>query len=285
MTSLQPGDAGTPIESKHSVTAGHALHYLSAGSGDALVLLHGFTETAEAWRPAITRLASRFRTIAPDLPGIGESGIPEQGYDMVTAAARIHQLVVSLGVTRVRLVGHDIGLMVAYAYAATYPSEVDRLVLMDAFLPGVGAWESYVYHAKRWHFFFNGPTPEALVEGRERIYFEHFWNDFAANPQHSLSETDRRRYAAAYARPGRMAAAWRYFAAIPETARAFSELAQRKLELPVLVLAGEKAAGAGLVQQVELVATHVSSRVLPNTGHWLLEERQDETLAALDEFL
>jgi len=275
----------TTLDSKHAVVDGLDLHYLSAGAGDAVLLLHGFTETADMWRPIIPHLAARFRVIAPDLPGIGASGVPDHGYDMKSAAERIHALAASLGVTRVRVVGHDIGLMVAYAYAARYPNEVERLVLMDAFLPGIGAWESYVHSPKRWHFFFNGPTPEALVRGRERVYLEHFWNDFAGEPGRSLSEADRERYAAAYARPGRMAAAWRYFAAVDETAREFGALAREKLAMPVLVLAGERAAGRGLVGQVELVATQVSSVVLPATGHWLLEERPRETLAALDDFL
>jgi len=159
----------TTLDSKHAVVDGLDLHYLSAGAGDAVLLLHGFTETADMWRPIIPHLAARFRVIAPDLPGIGASGVPDHGYDMKSAAERIHALAASLGVTRVRVVGHDIGLMVAYAYAARYPNEVERLVLMDAFLPGIGAWESYVHSPKRWHFFFNGPTPEALVRGRERV--------------------------------------------------------------------------------------------------------------------
>ena len=129
--------------------------------------------------------------IAPDLPGIGDSDIPKDGLDMAHAASRVHALVSGLGIQKAAVVGHDIGLMVAYAYAAQFPSEVEKLVLMDAFLPGVNGWEAIYNNPAIWHFRFNGPTPEALVQGRERIYFEHFWNDFAADKAHSIPEGDR----------------------------------------------------------------------------------------------
>ena len=172
-----------------------------------MILLHGYAETSLMWKPIIPVLAERFTVIAPDLPGIGDSSIPADGLDMTTAAVRIHALAVSLGIHNAEVVGHDIGLMVAYAYAAKFPAEVKKLVLMDAFLPGVEGWESVYNNPGIWHFRFNGPTPEALVEGRERIYFEHFWNDFAADKTRSIPEANRELYAAAYARPGRMRAA------------------------------------------------------------------------------
>ena len=152
------------------------------------------------WKPIIPQLAQRFTVFAPDLPGIGDSSIPADGLDMASAAVRIHALVRSLGIEKAQVVGHDIGLMVAYAYAAQFPAEVEKLVLMDAFLPGVDGWEAVYNNPGIWHFRFNGPTPEALVEGRERIYFEHFWNDFAADKTRSIPEDTRRAYTAAYAR-------------------------------------------------------------------------------------
>lgn len=260
-------------------------HYLAAGDGPPILLLHGFTQTSEMWRAAIPRLARGRRVIAPDLPGFGSSSIPAGGLDMKAAAVRVHTLVRDLGVGRVVLVGHDIGLMVAYAYAALFPDQVEKLVLMDAFLPGVGAWEAYTHNSRRWHFWFNGPTAEALVAGRERIYFDHFWNDFAADPRRSLSEPERAAFTVAYARPGRMRAAWAYFQAIPRTAADFQTLARRPLQMPVLVLAGEKAAGPALAQQITDLAAHVSSLVVPGCGHWLLSERPAETLDAIDAFL
>src|ERR1700756_2517510 len=214
------------IASRTAEIEGAKLHYLTAGQGTPLILLHGFAETSLMWKPIMPALAERFTVIAPDLPGIGNSDIPTEDLNMKRAAIRIHELARSLGVERAEVVGHDIGLMVAYAYAAQFPAEVTKLVLMDAFLPGVDGWESVYNNPAIWHFRFNGPTPEALVQGRERTYFEHFWNDFAFDKDHSLPEADREFYTAAYARTGRMRAGWAYFAAFPQAAKDFAELSK-----------------------------------------------------------
>jgi pimeloyl-ACP methyl ester carboxylesterase len=175
--------------------------------------------------------------------------------------------------------------MVAYAYAAQFPSDVEKLALMDAFLPGVAGWEAIYDNPGIWHFRFHGPTPEALVKDRERTYFEHFWNDFAADKRRSIPEADRAAYTAAYARPGRMRAGWAYFAAFPQTAKEFEKLSQTKLTTPVLSIGGEKANGAALGEQARLVGTDVTTIVLEGTGHWLMEERPKETMDALMAFL
>jgi pimeloyl-ACP methyl ester carboxylesterase len=237
------------------------------------------------WKPIFPLLAKQFTVIAPDLPGIGDSEIPADGLDMKTAAIRIHSLAKSLGIEKARVVGHDIGLMVAYAYAAQFPAETEKLVVMDAFLPGVAGWENVYNNPGIWHFRFNGPTPEALVHGRERTYFEHFWNDFAADKTHSIPEADRIAYAAAYARPGRMRAGWAYFVSFQQAAKDFAELSQTKLTMPVLAVGGEKANGALLGQQMKIVASDATVIVLENAGHWVLEERPKETTDALMKFL
>ncbi len=146
------------------------------------------------------------------------------------------------------MVGHDIGLMVAYAYAAQFPAETEKLVVMDAFLPGVGQWEAIYNNPGFWHFRFNGPTPEALVRGRERTYFEHYWNNFAADKKRSIPEADRKAYTAAYARPGRMRAGWAYFVSFQQAAKDFAQLAQTRLTMPVLSIGGEKSLGEALAQ-------------------------------------
>src|SRR5262249_36372131 len=251
----------------------------------AVILLHGYTQTSRMWRPLIEKLAKRFTIVAPDLPGIGDSDIPKNGADMKTAAIRIHALANSLGITSARVVGHDIGLMVAYAYAAQFPAEVEKLVVMDAFLPGVPGWELAYNSPNLWHFRFSGPTPEALIKGREKTYFAYFWNDLSADPKRSLSTTDRNAYVAAYSRPGRMRAGWAYFAAWPDTANDFAQMAKTKLKMPVLSIAGEKASAAILGPQMKLVTTSVTDITLKDTGHWLMEERPDETMEALIRFL
>lgn len=273
------------IESRFAEVSGIKLHYLKAGHGPTVILLHGFVETSLMWRPLMPKLADKFTVIAPDLPGIGDSEIPKDGLDMKAAAIRIHALAKSLGVTKARVVGHDIGLMVAYAYAAQFPDEVEKLVVMDAFLPGVPGWELAYNSPSFWHFRFHGPTPEALVAGRENIYFAYFWNDLAADKTHSLPEADRKAYVTAYSRPGRMHAAWAYFAAFPDTAKDFAQMANTKLTMPVLSIAGQKASAAILGPQMKSVATNLTVIDLKDTGHWLMEERPKETMDALINFL
>jgi pimeloyl-ACP methyl ester carboxylesterase len=223
--------------------------------------------------------------IAPDLRGFGDSAAPADGYTKAAMARDVHALLQSLKIERVRIVGHDIGLMVAYAYAAQYPAEVDRIVLMDAFLPGVGDWKSVWLLRDLWHFHFYGTTPLALVTGRERIYLEHFWNDFAADPKRSISESDREFYAKAYAQPGHMAAGFEVFRAFEHDAADFERYAKTPLTMPMLVLTGEKASGETLITQAKLVATNVEGVVVPGAGHWLMEEAPGQVIPQLVDFL
>jgi len=273
------------IVSRTAEVDGVKLHYLTAGHGPAVILLHGYAETSRMWRPIIPLLAEKFTVIAPDLPGIGDSAIPANGLDMKTSATRIHALARSLGVEKARVVGHDIGLMVAYAYATQFPAETEKLVVMDAFLPGVPGWEAIYNAPNAWHFRFNGEYPEALVKGRERTYFEYFWNVFADDKTRSIPEADRKAYIEAYSKPGRMRAAWAYFASWPQLAKDFAQLSQNKLTMPVLSIGGERSLGNELAEQMKLVASNVDVVVLKDTGHWLLEERPKETTEALVRFL
>jgi pimeloyl-ACP methyl ester carboxylesterase len=250
-----------------------------------VVLLHGYAETSRMWLPLMDQLASTHHVIAPDLRGAGGSDKPETGYDKKTMAQDVHALVQSLGAKQITIVGHDIGLMVAYAYAAQFPDQVRSIVLMDAFLPGVGDWTSVWLLRDLWHFHFYGETPLKLVDGRERIYFEHFWNDFAADPKHSVPEADRVFYAAQYAQPGGMRAGFEYFKAFPQDAVDFEALSRTKLGMPMLVLTGEKASGEFLIQQARLVATNVDGLVIKGSGHWLMEEAPDQVIPLLVAFI
>ncbi len=281
----QSASGNQAIASRTADVDGVKFHYMIAGHGPAVLLLHGYAETSRMWKPMIPLLADKFTVIAPDLPGIGDSSIPADGLNMKTSATRIHALVKSLGIEKARVVGHDIGLMVAYAYAAQFPAETEKLVLMDAFLPGVPGWEAIYNNPAIWHFRFNGPTPELLVQGRERTYFEHFWNDFAADKTHSIPEAERQAYTAAYARPGRMRAGWAYFVSFIQAAKDFEQLSQTKLTMPVLAVGGEKANGKALGEQAKLVATDATIVVLKNTGHWVMEENFKESSEALLKFL
>lgn len=280
--------AGNTAIHDHTATFnGVTLHYLQAGEGDTspVVLLHGYAETSHMWRPLMPKLADRHVVIAPDLRGAGASSKPDGGYDKKTLAQDIHALVASLGYRKVKIVGHDIGLMVAYAYAAQYPDEVESIVLMDAFIPGVGDWTKVWLLRDLWHFHFYGETPLKLVDGRERTYFEHFWNDFAADRTRSIPEADRQFYAKEYARPGGMRAGFEYFRNFEQDAKDFAGFAQTKLTMPMLVLSGEKAGGQFLIDQGRMVDDNVEGVIIQGSGHWLMEEAPGQTIPALVAFL
>jgi pimeloyl-ACP methyl ester carboxylesterase len=277
--------AAQGVHTRFATVNGVRLHYLEAGTGSPVILLHGFGETSHMWLPLMGRLAANHTVIAPDLRGAGESGVPDSGYDKVTMARDIHALAERRGWTSVRIVGHDIGLMVAYAYAALYPRETERVVLMDAFIPGVGDWQHVWLLRDLWHFHFYGKTPLALVAGRERTYLEHFWNDFAADPAHSISEADRRLYAASYARPRHVWAGMEWFRAFAQDGKELGELAGTRLNMPMLVLSGEKAGGQFLIDQGKLVDTDVEGVIVRGSGHWLMEEAPDQVIPALVAFL
>jgi pimeloyl-ACP methyl ester carboxylesterase len=261
------------------------IHYRIGGSGSPVVLLHGYAETGHMWKPVLPHLAQTHTLIVPDLRGAGASDKPASGYDKKTMAQDIRGLLKSLGFDKATIVGHDIGLMVAYAYAAQYPDATDRVVLMDAFLPGIGNWKDMWLMRDLWHFHFYGEVPLALVAGRERIYFEHFWNDFAADPKHSIPEADRQVYAAAYAQPGGMRAGFEYFRNFEQDAADFQQFAQNRLTMPVRVIAGEKSGGEFLIDQVRLVANDVQGTVIQGAGHWLLEEAPEQVLPVLNEYV
>ncbi len=269
------------IESRFATVNGVKLHYLAAGTGDPVILLHGYAQTSHMWRPLMAELAKSHSVIAPDLRGFGGSDKPAQGYEKKALAQDIHGLAASLGLRRVKVAGHDIGLMVAYAYAAQFPEEIERIALMDAFLPGVGEWQTVWLLRDLWHFHFYGEVPLKLVEGRERIYLEHFWNDFAADRTRSVPEADRRLYAEAYAQPGAMPAGFEVFRAFERDAPDFAGFARNKLKAPMLVLTGEKASGEFLIQQARLVADDVEGVVIKGAGHWLMEEAPGQVIPKL----
>ena len=264
---------------------GVRLRYLVGGQGGPVVLLHGYAQAGHMWRPILPLLAERHTVIVPDLRGAGGSAKPPSGYDKKNMAVDIHELIASLRCDRVRIVGHDIGLMVAYAYAAQFPEGTERVVLMDAFLPGIGAWKDVWLLRDLWHFHFYGEVPLALVKGRERTYLEHFWNDFAADRKHSVPEADRRLYARAYAQPGAMRAGFEYFRNLERDAEDFARMGQTRLAMPMLVLSGEKAGGTFLIEQAKMVASDVRGQVVKGSGHWLMEEAPKVVIPAIFDFL
>jgi len=264
---------------------GTKIHYQIGGHGSPVVLLHGYAQTGHMWKPILADLAKTHTVIVPDLRGAGASEKAEGGYDKKNMAKDIHELVTGVTSEPAAVVGHDIGLMVAYAYAAQYPADTSKIALMDAFLPGVGDWKNVWLLRDLWHFHFHGETAIALVKGRERIYFEHFWNDFAADKTKSVKEADRQLYAKAYAQPNGMRSGFQYFRNFEQDAKDFAQFAQTKLTQPMLVLSGEKASSTFLIDQAKLVANDVDGKVIAGSGHWLIDEAPEQVIPELLNFL
>jgi pimeloyl-ACP methyl ester carboxylesterase len=280
---VQPFPSG--FRTEEITSEGATIHIRVGGQGPAVVMLHGFADTGDMWVPLAAALAPRRTVVVPDLRGMGLSSRPEAGYDKKTQGRDVARVLDALKIQRADVVAHDIGNMVAYAFAGQYPQRVVRLVLMDAPLPGIGPWDEITRSPLLWHFNFRGPDVERLVAGRERIYLDRFWNELSADPK-SIDEATRQHYAALYARPGAMHSAFNQFAAFAQDAidnQAFA--AKAKLAMPALAIGGDKSFGAAMADIVRFVATDVRSVVIPNSGHWLMEEQPDATVAAIRDFL
>ena len=276
-----------PSEFKTQVVAvnGARIYVRVGGHGPAVVLLHGYGETGDMWEPLAAKLAVDHRVIVPDLRGMGLSEHVAAGYDKKTEARDVSALLDVLKVGKVDVVAHDIGNMVAYAFAAEEPDRVTKLVLMDAPLPGVGPWDEILKSPLLWHFRFGGPDMERLVKGRERIYLDRFWNEFSADPKH-FDEASRRHYAKLYALPGAMHSGFEQFHAFDQDVidnKAF--LAKGPLPMPVLAIGGEKSFGPMMATVARAAATNVQGAVIPGSGHWLMEEQPRATVAVILDFL
>jgi pimeloyl-ACP methyl ester carboxylesterase/uncharacterized RmlC-like cupin family protein len=263
---------------------GAAIYVRSAGSGPVVVLLHGYAETSDSWAPLAAELVKRYTVVVPDLRGIGRSSHPAGGYDKKTQAGDVRAIVTALGFDRAAVVSHDIGIMVAYAYAALYPDKVEKLVVMDAPIPGIAPWDDIVKNPALWHFSVSGPDAERLVQGRERIYLDRIWNAFSGDPRQP-DEATRAFYAKQYAQPGAMRAGFAQFAAFAQDVKDNQVFSQTKLTMPVLAVGGEKSFGATEAVVMRNLATRVKEAVVPGAGHWLMEEAPAFTVALIRDFL
>jgi pimeloyl-ACP methyl ester carboxylesterase len=273
------------FRSSQVVNADATINVRVGGHGPAVVLIHGFGETGDMWSPMAAELAKDHTVVVPDLRGMGLSSHPAGGYDKWTQAGDIRAVLDQLGIDRADIVGHDIGVMVAYAYAARYPAKTTRLVVIDSPIPGIPPWNQIVRLPALWHFNFGGPDAERLVAGRERIYLDRFWNEFAGDPS-KIDEATRRHYAVIYAKPGAMHSAFAQFLAIDQKDEADNVKAMAtKLTMPVLAIGAEKAFGAKVAVQMRNAAANVQEVIVPNAGHWLMDEAPAPTIAAVRDFL
>jgi pimeloyl-ACP methyl ester carboxylesterase len=273
------------------VEAGMRLHYVEAGEGPrVIVLVHGFPQTWWQWRHLFAPLAAAgFRVIAPDYRGAGDSWRPVAGYDKRTMAGDIHRLLRDhLAIAEpVVMAGHDIGLMIAFAYAARYPDATSRLVLMDAPLPGTTVFDDLRTDPRVWHFAFHGvrDLPELLVSGREREYIRFFVNARIFNTA-AIGESDLDVYAAAYSAPGGMRAGFDVYRAFGKDEEDNREaLRDGKLTIPVLAMGGmTSTSGAVIEAMANEVAHDVTGIRVPGTAHWIAEENPAAVTQALLDF-
>ena len=266
-------------------TNGTTLYVRVGGSGPAVVLLHGYGETGDMWEPLAAVLVKDHTVVVPDLRGMGLSARPDGGYDKKTQGQDIAGVLDALKINRTDLVTHDIGNMVGYAFAAEYRDRVTKFVIIDAPLPGVGPWDDIIRSHALWHFSFYGPDAERLVKGRERIYLDRFWNEFSADPK-NFDEASRAHYAALYARPGAMHAGFEQFKAFDQDATDNKQfVAEGKLTMPILAIGGEKSFGPMMATVMRAAATDVTEAIVPNSGHWVMEENPTATIKLVTDFL
>jgi pimeloyl-ACP methyl ester carboxylesterase len=283
VAAIQPFPASFGTE--NVITNGTQIYVRVGGAGPAVVLLHGFGETGDMWAPLAAELVRDHFVIVPDLRGLGLSSRPAGGYDKKTQAEDVAGVLDSLKVDKVDLVTYDIGNMVGYAFAAQHPERVKKFVVIDAPLPGIGPWDDIVRSHALWHFSFYGPDAERLVKGRERIYLDRFWNEFSADPK-KFDEASRKHYAKLYAAAGAMHAGFEQFKAFDQDAadnKAF--VAKGTLTMPVLAIGGEKSFGPMMGTVMRAAASNVQTAVVPNSGHWVMEENPAATIKLIQDFL
>jgi pimeloyl-ACP methyl ester carboxylesterase len=261
---------------------GTKLHYVTAGEGAPLVLLHGWPQTWYEWRDVIPRLAESYTVIAPDLRGLGDSSTPKSGYDKRTVATDVHELVAELGFEEVALVGHDWGMPTAYAYAAQYRGEVAALAVLEGGLPGINEDDK----VKFWHTRFHEipDLPERLVSGREEFYLSWFYREGAYDPT-AIDADAREEYLRCYSAPGGLRGGFEYYRAFDTDAEHNREHAETPLEIPVLALGGAASFRELPIRDMRAVANNVEGEVLERAGHWIPEERPDAFVDRVRAFL
>jgi pimeloyl-ACP methyl ester carboxylesterase len=275
------------LEHRFAVINGLRLHYVTAGQGDPVLLIHGFPQTWYEWHNVIPALAKRFTVIAPDYRGAGDSGRPQGGFDKHTMMEDLRGLIHSLGFKRIRLVGHDVGLMIAYRYAAVHPDEVEKLAMMDAPVPGTDAWTQVRTNPRAWHVNFHNArdVPEMLVAGREREYLSYFYSVRLVNPT-AMPQSEMDVYIRSYASPGGMRCGFEVYRAMLQDAEDNLPYLKKKLDMPVLMLAGAESVSAPVLEKmVPLIAANSKFQMIADAGHWLCEENPQAVEKALTEFL
>jgi pimeloyl-ACP methyl ester carboxylesterase len=267
-------------------TNGTSLYVRYAGKGPAVVLLHGFADTGDMWAPLAAVLVKDHTVIVPDLRGMGLSAHPDGGYTKKNQALDIIGVMDTLKVERAALVTHDIGNMVGYALAVQFQDRIIRWAAIDAPLPGIGDWDNIIRSPLLWHFNFRGPDVERLVQGRERIYLDRFYNELSADSKR-IDEQTRGHYAELYARPHAMHDAFEQFGAFAQDAVDNKAMlaSKGKISMPILAVGAEKSFGSGMADVLRFVGSDVTAAIIPASGHWIMEENPQATIQLITGFI
>src|ERR1700760_1313426 len=274
--------ASPPAGFKHQFATvnGVKIHYVIGGKGEPLLLVHGFGQNWYMWNRLLPELSKHFTVIAPDMRGVGESGKPAAGYDKKNMAVDMHELMKKLGYQHINLAGHDIGLMVAYAYAAQFPGDVKKLALMDALLPGIEPVWSQVKSQAWWFGFFGQPHSGELVSGKVGLFFTDFWPTVGFKNS-AFTQAEKNEFIRAYSVPGATTGAFHWFGEFNQDAKDNLELMKHKLPMPVLALGADHSAGSYLAEHSRLVATNVKEVIIKGAGHWVVQEQTQQVQKAL----
>jgi pimeloyl-ACP methyl ester carboxylesterase len=269
--------AAPPAGFKHQTANinGVNLHYVIGGTGEPLLLIHGFGQNWYMWNRLLPEFSKHFTVIAPDLPGLGESDKPDSGYDKKSMAVIIHGLTEKLGFKSIKVAGHDIGLMVAYAYAAQYGSEVKKLALMDALLPGVEPVWGQVKGSAWWFGFFSWPSSGNIVAGKEAAFLTGFW-PVVGHVKDPFTKEETAEFIRAYSVTGATTGSFHWFGAFEQDARDNKEFMKRKLKMPLLAMGGEYFGAAFLADHCKLVAENVTASNIKGAGHWIVQENTEQ---------
>jgi pimeloyl-ACP methyl ester carboxylesterase len=288
---LTPATPPTGFTSKFATVNGVRLHYVQGGTGSqVVVLLHGWPETWYEWHRVMPELAKTYTVIAPDLRGIGESDktlLPD-GFDKRTLAADLNGLIQSLGYSRINLIGHDIGQMVAYDYAAIYPNNVRKLVVMDAPIPGIEPfWTGLLQDARSWHFGFygnDGAAAARTIGTNVRDYLTDFIKKFSGNPTAFTAE-EINEIARVYSQKGALESSFGWYKAVyTKDVAQHKELSKTKLTMPILAMGGEYS-GSYMFPMYQLLGNNVEEAVIKGSGHWIVQEQPQQFLDKVIPFL
>jgi len=275
ISSVQPASPPANFKHANANVNGVNIHYVIGGKGEPLILIHGFGQNWYMWNRLLPEFSKYFTVIVPDLPGLGESGKPDSGYDKKTLAVYIHGLVKQLGYQQIKLAGHDIGLMVAYAYSAQFPDEVNKLALMDALLPGVEPVWSQVKSSAWWFGFFGWPASGEIVAGKEKEFLSNFW-PVVGHVQNAFTQEESNEFIRAYSVQGATTGAFHWFGAFEQDAKDNKEFMKKKLKMPLLAMGGEYFGAAFLVDHCKLVAENVTGSNIKGAGHWIVQENTEQ---------